>query len=133
MVTGRPKAQLILDEAERAQLASMARSRSLSAALVLRARIVLACEVEPSNRKVAARLRLNAATVGKWRKRFVQQRISGLHDELRPGAPRSIDDERIAMLINTTLKTKPADGSTHWSTRTWRSTRASPRAPCSAS
>jgi len=118
MVTGRPKAQLILDEAERAQLASMARSRSLSAALVLRARIVLACEVEPSNRKVAARLRLNAATVGKWRKRFVQQRISGLHDELRPGAPRSIDDERIAMLINTTLKTKPADGSTHWSTRT---------------
>src|SRR3954471_8208081 len=58
------------------------------------------------------------ATVGKWRKRFVEQRISGLHDKLRPGAPRSIDDERVAMLINTTLKTKPADGSTHWSTRT---------------
>ena len=118
MVTGRPKAQLILDEAERSQLASMARSRSLSAALVLRARIVLACEAEASNRKVAARLRLNAATVGKWRKRFVERRISGLHDEPRPGAPRSIDDERIAMLINTTLKTKPADGATHWSTRT---------------
>src|SRR3954467_11082801 len=118
MVTGRPKAQLILDEAERAQLASMARSRSLSAALVLRARIVLACELEASNRKVAHRLGLNAATVGKWRKRFVEQRISGLHDELRPGAPRSINDERVAMLINTTLKTKPADGSTHWSTRT---------------
>src|SRR4051795_6184127 len=118
MVTGRPKAQLILDEAERAQLASMVRSRSLSAALVLRARIVLACELEVSNRKVAHRLGLNAATVGKWRKRFVEQRISGLHDELRPGAPRSIDDERVAMLINTTLKTKPADGSTHWSTRT---------------
>jgi len=118
MVTGRPKAQLVLDEAERAQLASMVRSRSLSAALVLRARIVLACELEASNRKVAHRLGLNAATVGKWRKRFVEQRISGLHDELRPGAPRSIDDERVAMLINTTLKTKPADGSTHWSTRT---------------
>ena len=118
MVTGRPKAQLVLDEAERAQLASMVRSRSLSAALVLRARIVLACELEASNRKVAHRLGLNAATVGKWRKRIVEQRISGLHDELRPGAPRSIDDERVAMLINTTLKTKPADGSTHWSTRT---------------
>jgi transposase len=118
MVTGRPKAQLVLDEAERAQLASMARSRSLSAALVLRARIVLACELEPSNRKVAQRLQVNAATVGKWRRRFVEQRIAGLHDELRSGAPRSIDDERIAMLINTTLKTKPADGSTHWSTRT---------------
>jgi len=118
MVTGRPKAQLVLDEAERAQLASMARSRSLSAALVLRARIVLACEMEPSNRKVAERLQVHPATIGKWRKRFVEQRITGLHDELRPGAPRSIDDERIAMLINITLKSKPADGSTHWSTRT---------------
>jgi putative transposase len=118
MVTGRPKAQLVLDEAERAQLASMARSRSVSAALVVRARIVLACELEPSNRKVAHRLQVNPATIGKWRKRFVEQRITGLHDELRCGAPRSIDDERIAMLINTTLKTKPADGSTHWSTRT---------------
>src|SRR3954464_4918505 len=118
MATGRPKAQLILDEAERAQLASWDLSRSLSAALVLRARIVLACELEASNRKVAHRLELNPATVGKWRKRFVEQRISGLHDELRPGAPRSINDERVAMLINTTLKTQPADGSTHWSTRT---------------
>ena len=71
MVTGPPKAQLILDEAERAQPASMARSRSLSAALVLRARIVLACELEASNRKLAHRLQLNPATVGKWRKRFV--------------------------------------------------------------
>ena len=35
---------VMLSEAERAELASMARSRSLPAALALRARIVLACE-----------------------------------------------------------------------------------------
>jgi hypothetical protein len=29
-----------------------------------------------------------------------------------------VDDERVAELINKTLHTKPADGSTHWSTRT---------------
>lgn len=31
------------------------------------------------------------------------------------GKPRTIDDERVAHLIKTTLHTKPADGSTHWS------------------
>src|SRR6188472_1739134 len=57
------------------------------------------------------------ATVGKWRRRFVEQRIAGLHDELRPGKPRSIDDERIAGLLTTTLHRKPEDGATHWSVR----------------
>lgn len=41
------------------------------------------------------------------------QRIEGLHDELRPGPPRTINDERVAELINKTLHTKPADGSAH--------------------
>jgi putative transposase len=117
MVTGRPKAQLVLSDAERVQLSAMVRSRSLPAWMVQRARVVLACENEPSNRVVAKRLEIHQATVGKWRRRFVEKRISGLHDELRPGAPRSIDDERIAMLINTALSTRPSDGASHWSTR----------------
>lgn len=41
----------------------------------------------------------------------------GLYDELRPGRPRTVDDERVTELLNKTLHTKPADGSTHWSTR----------------
>jgi hypothetical protein len=44
-------------------------------------------------------------------------RIKGLYDDLRPGRPRSIDDEALAGLINTTLHIKPADGATHWSVR----------------
>ena len=36
---------------------------------------------------------------------------------MRPGPPRTIDDERVASLIKTTLHTKPANGSTHWSLR----------------
>lgn len=62
-------------------------------------------------------MQLTRATVGKWRRRFIEHRISGLHDELRPGKPRSIDDERVAELINKTLHTKPTNGSTHWSVR----------------
>lgn len=41
-----------------------------------------------------------------------------MYDELRPGKPRTIDDERVAELMQTTLYSKPVDGSTHWSVRT---------------
>jgi putative transposase len=103
---------------ERAELVSMARSRSLPAALALRARIVLACEGrDKASTEVAKALGIDRNTVNKWRARYARDRISGLYDELRPGRPRTVDDERVSELINKTLHTKPADGSTHWSTR----------------
>ncbi|MGC2193087.1 MAG: IS630 family transposase, partial [Terriglobales bacterium] len=71
MAMGRPKAVLVLSPEQRAQLESMASSRSLPA---------------------------------------------GLHDELRPGRPRPISDERVAQLVRKTLDTKPKGG-THWSVR----------------
>lgn len=117
MGRGRPKTELVLSEDERAQLTSFARSRSLPAGLGARARIVLSSANGEANSSIADRLELAQATVGKWRKRFIERRIPGLYDNVRPGAPRSIDDERLAALINTTLHTKPADGSTHWSVR----------------
>jgi putative transposase len=43
--------------------------------------------------------------------------IAGLHDELRPGRPRSHDDEKVMELINLALETEPKDGSTHWTVR----------------
>lgn len=117
MPMGRPKADLVLDPAERAQLHSMVRSRSIPATLQARAQIVLASAAGEPNGSIAARLGYTNATVGKWRQRFVGRRINGLYDELRPGKPRSIDDERVAELIQTTLHSKPTDGATHWSIR----------------
>ena len=60
---------------------------------------------------------MGKATVGKWRARFIERRVAGLYDDVRPGPPRTIDDERVAGLIKTTLHTKPTNGSTHWSVR----------------
>ena len=117
MAMGRPKAELVLGEGEQAQLRSIARSHSLPAAIVRRANIVLACAAGATNSAVARRFGTTNATVGKWRRRFVARRIEGLHDELRPGKPRSIDDERIAELLATTLHSQPEDGATHWSVR----------------
>ena len=59
---------------------------------------------------------LTDATVGKSRV-FLRYRIQGLYDELRPGRPRLISEERVARLIRKTLERKPRDGSTHWSVR----------------
>lgn len=117
MRSGRYKELLELSTDEKAQLESVARSRSVSAAISQRAKIVLSCAAGETNIAVAARLRTTRETVGKWRQRFIQGRIAGLYDELRPGAPRTISDERIAELVNATLKTKPKNGSTHWSVR----------------
>jgi putative transposase len=117
MPTGRPKQALEISEEERQQLESIAHSRSVPAGLNQRAKLVLACAAGESNSDVAVQFNVTRATVGKWRQRFIAGRIAGLYDELRPGAPRTISDERIAALINSTLKTKPKDGSTHWSVR----------------
>ena len=65
---------------------------------------------------VAARLALDAATVSKWRRRFAEHRLQGLHDDPRPGAPRTVDDVRVEAVITRTLESLPADG-THWSSR----------------
>jgi transposase len=55
-------------------------------------------------------------TVGKWRRRFLKERIEGLLDEARPGRPRRIDDDQVAAVIERTLRSTPADA-THRSIR----------------
>lgn len=116
MITGRPKSTLTLTSDERTQLRSFAHSRTLPHALVARAKLVLWSAEGESNTRIASRLRWTKATVGKWRQRFVQHRLAGLYDELRPGRPRTIGEERIASLLKRTLSRKPRGG-THWSVR----------------
>jgi transposase len=114
---GRPKALLELTDDERSQLESWARRRRTAAGLALRSRIVLASAAGKPNTRVAEELGVNAMTVGRWRARFVAQRLAGLVDEPRPGRPRTITDERVEEVIVKTLEDAPPDGGTHWSTR----------------
>jgi transposase len=81
-----------------------------------RARVVLACATGADNKRVARRLRLAPATVGQWRRRFLEHRVAGLFDEPRPGAPRQITDAQIEAVVIRTLESTPR-GATHWSTR----------------
>ena len=59
---------------------------------------------------------LQHATVGKWRGRFARRGFDGLHDEPRPGKPRTIGDDDVERVIVKTLE-EPPPNATHWSTR----------------
>ena len=113
---GRPKAELVLSEIEREQLTGLTLRRKTAQALALRARIILSCAEGLTNQAVAARQGVLPQTVSKWRSRFVEQRLDGLLDAPRPGAPRSIDDARVDAVVAKTLESTPT-GATHWSTR----------------
>jgi putative transposase len=116
MARGRPLVPLVLSSKQHAELASMARSRSMPHALVKRAEILLLAADGFSNKDIAKKLNLSTPTVGQWRRRYLEQGTLGLHDEPKPGGPRSISDEQIASLIHKTLEIKPKDR-THWSCR----------------
>jgi transposase len=115
--TGRPKAELVLSDVERETLLRWARRRTTAQALALRCRIVLACADGATNKAVAAELGVREQTVARWRGRFVRDRLEGLSDEPRAGAPRTITDEQVEAVIVKTLEEKPASGDTQWSTR----------------
>jgi transposase len=116
MRTGRPKVALIVTEDERRRLDSLAHRSRSAPHVARRARIILACAAGADSKVVARRFHVTPATVCKWRGRFVRERLDGLYDEPRPGAPRTITDEQVEQVIIRTLETTPR-GATHWSVR----------------
>lgn len=113
---GKPKADLVVNEAQRTELQRLARRARTNRHLAFRAKIVLTSSEGLTNKAVAARLKTSESTVGKWRRRFIESGVDGLLDEQRPGAPRTVSDEDVEAIIVKTLETTPK-GRTHWSTR----------------
>ncbi|MFI6370106.1 helix-turn-helix domain-containing protein [Streptomyces sp. NPDC050546] len=114
---GRPRDTVRLTEDERATLLTWTRSRTCSQARALRARIVLACEHEPTNTAVAQRLGISRDMVGTWRARFLTDRLAGLDERPRPGRPPTADDDTVAHVLVRTLTPPPAGARPYWSTR----------------
>jgi len=107
---------IVLTEAERRELETRSRSRSLRAADVARARLILALADGLTYREISQLLGCTAPVISLWRQRFAEQRLEGLfarHQGKRP-APQSTDLE--ARILEATRR-PPPDGSTHWSTR----------------
>ena len=113
---GRRKDELKLTSHESEALKRLSRRSRSSPHHAFRAKIVLHCAAGLTNIEVATKMRTTRLTVGKWRSRFVAQRMEGLYDEPRPGASRKIGDDQIDEVVTKTLETTPK-GRTHWSTR----------------
>ncbi|MGA2197461.1 MAG: IS630 family transposase, partial [Bryobacteraceae bacterium] len=116
MPIGRPIKPLNVTPEEKQKLVMLARRPKSSQATAMRARIVLGGDEGLSNGAVAKKLHITGATVCKWRERFRVNRLEGLLDEPRPGAPRSITNAQVEQVITNTLESMP-EKSTHWSTR----------------
>ena len=108
--------EVVLSDDERETLERWARRPKSAQGLALRCRIVLASADGGTNTAIAGQLGVTRGTVRKWRDRFVEQRLDGLQDEPRPGAPRTVGDDAVEMVIVKTLEETPTDA-THWSTR----------------
>lgn len=112
----RPTPAVTLSPEERAHLERQVRRHRLARSLSERCRMILLCADGLTSKAVAETLGVHEHTVGKWRRRFLVQRIDGLLDEPRPGRPRSIPDDQVAEMVERTLYSTPRDA-THWSIR----------------
>ena len=77
-----------LTAAERVELVRVARAEKRPWQEVQRARIVLYAAAGLPDTQIAARLDTTAGIVGKWRRRFFDERLDGLKDKPRAGRPR---------------------------------------------
>jgi putative transposase len=75
MAMGPPMKPLLFTDDDRKQLQEMAKTRTMPHSLVVRAQIILACSNGEANNDIADRLGLSGMTVGKWRKRYLDQGI----------------------------------------------------------
>jgi transposase len=105
---------LTLSSAEKATLTKWLRSSKTEARLQFRAKLILLAEQGNDNRSVAAHLHTQPATVGKWRKRFAEDGLSGLSDAPRPGQPVKYG-QRAVQRVLAKLDESPPAGYTVWS------------------
>ena len=103
-------------EAERFFLERQARRRQVARPLSERCRMVLRWAEGVPNKVVAAELDVVRRMIGKWCRRFPEDRLDEPSDGFRSGRTRTVGDDRVAYVVGRTLHTTPPDA-TRWSTR----------------
>src|SRR5438132_1970549 len=108
---------ITLNPDQRAALEQRARSRSLPARVVERARIVLLAAEGRQDKEIATTMKITAKKVSRWRRRFLSLGMAGLErDAPRPGRSPKITASFVRHVVRMTTCQKPHNA-THWSTR----------------
>lgn len=108
---------IILSEAERMELTQRMNSRSGRADDARRARLILLLESGETWAKIREKLDCNDAFIDRWSKRFVSERLAGLFSRHAGQEATTLTPRLEARILDWTLKRRPPDGSTQWSTR----------------
>ena len=106
-----------LSEAERQELMTMQRSRTMAVGQVRRARLILRLDEGASREALMSELGCDSRFISTWKSRFAEARLAGLYARHPGRAPRPDLARLEARVLAYTLKRKPKDGSTHWSSR----------------
>jgi transposase len=108
---------LELTSEERQELERRSRSRTLRAEDVRRAQLILALDRGQSYSEIATALSCNRSYVSRWKERFLEGRLAGLYARHQGRRVEKRTPKLEAKILEWTLRRKPKDGSTHWSTR----------------
>lgn len=114
-----PASALALSDTQRSQIDALLRNGNTPQKVASRCRIVLLAQQGLSNRSIAQQLNLSRPTVIALRAEFAQQGLTALTGiRRRQRRAKVLTPELEQKIIDTTLQTRPGDGSTHWSVRT---------------
>jgi transposase len=92
-------------------------SRSGQAALARRARMILMSADGVAFNEIRQRLSCDVRFIQRWRERFTTDRLAGLSSQARGRPAKKVDTRLEARILRYSVTKKPADGSTHWSSR----------------
>jgi len=111
-----PNQTVQLTASEQKELLFRARSRSIPAGHVRRAKLILMLAEGKSYQAIQEELSCDATFIVRWKKRFLADRIAGLYAR-HPGRAVEKRTPRLEARILEWTRRTPPDGSTHWSTR----------------
>ena len=103
---------------QRAELTRMARSTTLPHRKVIHAKALLCAADGVANEQIARRFGVDSDTVRRWRRRFAETGAEGVGVIAKGrGRKPSLPPGTVAEVLRLTQHETPADGSTHWTTR----------------
>ena len=111
-------AALPVTDEQRVELEKIAASPSLPHRRLAQARALLWAGEGVANEEIARRCGVDSDAVRRWRSRFVEQGTAGVGVIAKGrGRKPSMAPGTVAEVLRITRDERPADGSTHWSTR----------------
>ena len=115
-VVSRTAPVVYLTGEEHAELVRVVNAPTSEQRMVTRARLALLAADGVPNQEIGERVGMAAKNVAKWRRRFLAQGLSGLHDRPRPGGPcRYRHDDRLRVFQ--TACSPPPEGASQWTVR----------------